>query len=206
MANKVATIILAQAKRKDLALIQGDLIAVDRGVDFAFQHRLKIHHALGDFDSISPRAYQQLVKTKTLITKFAQDKDQSDASLALDWAISKAYHHVNVIGFGGGRLDHYQAIMQDVFARKNEKIVLKDDHNEIRYLPQREWSIPQQHWRYFSLFTFAEATVSISGAKYSLTNKTLTPQDTFALSNEWLPAKLVTLNVTSGGLLLFLSK
>lgn len=206
MLNKQATLILAKATSSDLSLIKGDVIAVDKGVGFAFKHGLKIVHALGDFDSISRTAYETLIQQSISKEIFQKDKTQSDVELAIAWATRQGYESINIVGFSGGRLDHYQALLQHLFFTKNPRIRLVNANNEIRYLGLGKHRLNQDHWQYFSVFTLTEATITIQGARYPLEHKKLSPNDTYTLSNAWVNRKEVELELTTGGLLLFLTK
>jgi thiamine pyrophosphokinase len=206
MPNKQATLILAKTHSSDLSLINGDVIAVDKGVDFALKHDLTITHALGDFDSISKSAYEKLIQQSISKQIFPKEKAQSDVELAIAWATTQGYDTINIVGFSGGRLDHYQALLQHLFFIKNPNIKLVNARNEIRYLGLGKHRLTQDQWQYFSLYTLVDATISIRGARYPLERKKLTVNDTYTLSNAWVNRSEVELELTTGGLLLFLTK
>ena len=206
MTSKVATIVLSQVTLKDLPLIQGDIIAVDKGCELLLKKKLPITIAVGDFDSIDTRYLSQLKRDKIPLQAFPKDKDQSDAELALRWTIQQGYHSVFIVGFSGGRLDHYQAILQMLFRFQTSEITLLTNQQSIQYLRQGTYHLKQENKeKYFSIFTLSHAVISIQDSLYPLVEKKLTVKDTFTLSNEWLADRVVNLTVHSGEILLYRS-
>ncbi|MEY3431569.1 MAG: hypothetical protein RIS53_467 [Bacillota bacterium] len=204
MPNNVATIVLAQVNLKDIPLIQGDVVAVDKGCELLLKQKHNITYAVGDFDSILPIYFKKLESLKVPFQKFPKAKDQSDAELALNWTIKKGYDQIRIIGFSGGRLDHYQAIIQMLFRFRKKDITLLTSQQSIRFLDQGTYQLHQEKSeRYFSVFTLSNAVVSIQDCLYPISKEKLTVKDTFALSNEWLNNREVKLTVHSGEILLY---
>jgi len=207
MPSKVATLVLSQVTFHDLALIQGDIIAVDKGCELLLKSKLPIQCAVGDFDSISPRFLAQLQQQKVPLHKFPKQKDQSDAELALDWSIQQGYDQIFIVGFSGGRLDHYQAILHMLFRFQKPNVTLLTPQQSIQYLRQGNYVLDHEKTEtYFSVLTLSQAVISLQGSLYPLTEKTITVKDTFTLSNEWKDKKKVMLTVHSGEILLYRTK
>lgn len=206
MPNKSATIVLSQVKNEDMPFIQGDIIAVDRGCNLLIKLNKKITQAIGDFDSIDATSLESLQLKGVPIQTFPKIKNQSDAELALQWTINQGYESIRIIGFAGGRLDHYQAILQMLFHFQHSGITLITPLQSIQYLKQGTYQLRQEKKeKYFSIFTLSNASVSIENARYPLTKKQLTVKDTFTLSNEWVQEKTVKLTIHSGEVLLYRS-
>ena len=206
MLNKTATIVLSQVTNDDLPLIQGDVIAVDKGCELLLKKNKKITQAIGDFDSIQRKFLKKLQEDKVPLATFPTNKDQSDAELALNWVIKKGYAIVRMIGFQGGRLDHYQAIIQMLFRFQHAGVTLLTPHQSIQYLQKGIYNLKnQKSEKYFSIFTLSHADISIQHARYPLVKKELTVKDTFTLSNEWIENQDVILTIRAGEVLLYRS-
>ncbi len=206
MLNKTATIVLSQVASSDLHLIQGDIIAVDKGCELLLKKNKKITQAIGDFDSIQPKFFKKLQEKQVPLTTFPTNKDHSDAELALNWVINKGYTVIRMIGFEGGRLDHYQAIIQMLFRFQHAGITLLTPHQSIQYLQKGIYNLKKEkNEKYFSIFTLSNADISIQHARYPLIKKELNVKDTFTLSNEWIENQDVTLTIRAGEVLLYRS-
>ena len=207
MNKHVVTILLSNIEDRDLSLIQGDVIGVDRGCAIALKHQLALTIAIGDFDSLSPEDFNLLKQSGTLIKSFPADKNKSDAELAIDWAIQQGYQTIIVLGFSGGRLDHQQALIQALFSYKHVGIKFVTPDQTIQYLNQGSHLIQKEKpFEVFSLFALSEAIVTLNEAKYSLNKAKVDVGSIYMISNEWLdhaPAKL-TLHI--GEILLFRSR
>ena len=83
--------------------MEGDfVICADSG--FLHAKRLGIQPAvvLGDLDSLDTAVPENIEKVI-----FPREKDETDLQLAVDFALSKGYHRLYVIGAFGGRVDHF---------------------------------------------------------------------------------------------------
>lgn len=206
MLSKTATIVLSQVTSHDLPLIQGDIIAVDKGCEILIKNKLNITFAIGDFDSIQPKIFKKLQKEQVDFQSYPKEKDQSDAELALAWTIEQGYASIRIIGFAGGRLDHYQAIIQMLFRFQHQGVELVTPTQSIQYLSKGAYPLHQAKFeKYFSLFTLSKANVSIQNCLYPLIKKELSVKDTLTLSNEWVNHQTVTLTVHVGEILLYRS-
>jgi thiamine pyrophosphokinase len=207
MKNKTVSILLSRIEPSDLSLIQGDVIGVDRGCALALKNNIALTMAIGDFDSLSPTDFQMLQQSGTPLKTFSANKDQSDAELALDWAIEQGYQTVIVVGFSGGRLDHQQALIQGLFKYKHSGMMLQTSEQCIQYLSQGTHLIhKEKSFETFSLFTLSEAVVSLIQAKYPLHNTKMDVSSIYTLSNAWLNQEPAVLTLHSGEILLFRSR
>jgi thiamine pyrophosphokinase len=206
MQNKTCTLILPLTNETDLPLLKGDLIGVDGGCEFALRHHLPLVQALGDFDSLSNSTLTTLQTKAIPLKRFPTQKDQSDGELAIAWALDQGYQAIDIVGFTGGRLDHYQVMLQTLFRIKRSSIRLISSLQTIQWLGAGTHEIKADRGEtYFSLFTFTMATVSLNQCQYPLQQQTLTLNDTFTLSNEWQNQKPSILTIHSGEVLLFTS-
>jgi thiamine pyrophosphokinase len=85
------------------------VIAADSGVEHAQALGLRIHLAIGDFDSVDPAALRAAEQSGARIERHPAAKDATDLELALDAAIALEPSAIRVLGGHGGRLDHLLA-------------------------------------------------------------------------------------------------
>ncbi len=61
---------------------------------------------VGDLDSVSPTALQELHRWDLPVEQYPTDKDATDTELALDTAARFGHHSITLLSGGGDRLDH----------------------------------------------------------------------------------------------------
>lgn len=93
------------------AWVPGDavVIAADSGLDHAHALGLRADVAVGDFDSVSPRALERAEADGTRLERHPAAKDATDLELALDAAAAHGPERIVVLGGHGGRVDHLLA-------------------------------------------------------------------------------------------------
>lgn len=207
MKNSFVSILLSKTEAADLPWIQGDVIGVDHGCAIALKHNVALTMAIGDFDSLSSSDYALLKKHKVPLKTFSSNKDQSDAELAIDWAIKQGYETLIVLGFSGGRLDHQQALIQALFKYKHLGLRLQTPDQSIQYLTKGFHLIQKEKpFQVFSMFTFSKAVVSLKGATYPLNKTTIDVGSIYTLSNSWISQDPAELTLHAGEILLFRSR
>jgi thiamine pyrophosphokinase len=206
MTNKLVTIVLPLATLEDLPFIQGDVIAVDGGASFLQSQHISPMMVIGDLDSLS-QTQQHLLKTKAIpIQVHPPVKDRADTLIALDWAISQNYEHIQIVGFSGGRLDHYQAIIQGVASYDHPHITLMSSTQRIHLLQPGEHILERpEGMHYVSMFSLTDSLCTIQQAKYPIDQRMIRVNDTYGLSNEWIDNKPIRLTIHRGRLLVFFS-
>lgn len=97
--------------REALAAVPNDVVVVaaDSGVDSARAGGLVVHHAVGDFDSVSQTGLSAVKAAGGVLHPYPPDKDQTDFELALAFAVSLDPLRLVVLGGDQGRLDHLLA-------------------------------------------------------------------------------------------------
>lgn len=79
---------------------------VDRGTMILLQHNITPIFAVGDFDSIS-ESEREWVQSRIAIEPVPAEKADTDLALAVRTAVEQGYHHIQIFGATGGRLDHF---------------------------------------------------------------------------------------------------
>ena len=183
------------------------IIAVDRGMEFLYRHRIMPSYIVGDFDSVNKDIgdyYRN--ETNVPIREYVPVKDASDTEIAIKLALTLGCSELIILGATGGRIDHLwanvQCLMIPLKAGVDAKIM--DSQNMIRLIGgETHLKKEDAFGPYFSLFPLGAEVygVTIQGAKYPLRNHTLTPYDSLCVSNE-IKDDEVVIDFVSGTLIL----
>lgn len=106
-------------------------ICADSGFDFAIEVGLTPSVAIGDFDSISSRGKHLLEEMNIEIIKYPSEKDMTDTELAINYAISKGFQEIIILGGLGNRLDHSLSNIYNLLKYNKHRIKLINSNNEI---------------------------------------------------------------------------
>ncbi len=167
------------------------VIAVDRGVEFLYHHRIMPDYIVGDFDSTREdiRNYYKN-ETNVPVREYNPVKDASDTEIAIRLAMTLGCKELIILGATGGRIDHLWANVQSLMIPFKAGIDARilDCQNLIRIIGGGETHIQRgkAFGAYFSVFPLGEDVFgfNISGAKYPLKNHTLTPYNSLCVSNQ----------------------
>ena len=154
---------------------------------------------VGDFDSHE----NPHLDTETIV--LPREKDDTDTMYAVKEAIKRGYDTFVLIGVVGARLDHTLGnvyILRYLDAQgKCGKII--DDYGEMELVSEKPVTVSGEY-AYFSLLNitgFAKG-ITITGAKYPLTDAEITCEYQYGISNEVLPGETAAVSVKCGGMLL----
>lgn len=167
------------------------VIAVDRGVEFLYYHKIMPDYIVGDFDSAREeiRDYYKN-ETNVPIREYNPVKDASDTEIAIRLAMTLGCKEMIILGATGGRIDHLWANVQSLMIPYKAGITAKilDSQNLITIIGGGETHIrrSESFGEHFSVFPLGEEVFgfNISGAKYPLRNHTLTPYNSLCVSNQ----------------------
>lgn len=218
VTSEVDIVVLAGGDRalgrqalQGLSLNDAIVVAADSGVALADELGLSVDVAVGDFDSLSGDRLDELETEAAAgdvdLRRHPTDKDAADLTLALDAAVELAPthgHRVLVAGIEGGRADYALAnplvVASSRFATLDRALALAggrawvvDDHRSLRPPPSTFLSMVPVH---------GPAVVSFVGVRWPLSEATLEPGTTWALSNE-PRADEVGVTVHAGTVILF---
>ena len=170
----------------------GCVIGVDRGMEFLYHHQIMPSYIVGDFDSVDQTiaAYYR-DETDVPIREFNPVKDASDTEIAIRLAMTLGCKEMIILGATGGRIDHLWANIQSLaipFQAGVEAQIL-DPQNRIRLIDgDTVIKKDEAYGPFFSVFPRGAEVYhfNIEGAKYPLTDHTLSPYDSLCVSNQWL--------------------
>jgi thiamine pyrophosphokinase len=119
--------------------------------------------------------------------------------LACSLAIEQGVHEILILGGTGGRIDHS---LSNLFLLENlrgrgVRAVLCDGANRVQLLRDESAELVRSSYRYFSLFALEDASVTITGCKYPLTDAPLVRTLPYAVSNE-ITADTAKISVSGG--------
>ena len=179
-------------------LVEGYIIAADRGLDYCLKAEVKPDLVVGDFDSA-----ENSVPTEIECVRVSPIKDDTDAALAADLALERGYRELRFLCALGGRFDHSLANIQLLYKLKSDgiKAVLYGDNEKAYFAVNETVSIPKNNG-FLSIFSYSEsAEVSEAGVKYPLDHKVIKNDFALGVSNE-ITADLAEITVHSGAALI----
>ncbi|NUU62805.1 thiamine diphosphokinase [Paenibacillus agri] len=185
------------------------IIGADRGALFLINHGITPDLAVGDFDSVSPEALQDIRnRSREIITCDAIDKDLTDSELALDLALNRSPSSILMLGVTGSRIDHMLASIQMMTLAMQRQVScsIMDSHNYLT-LTGSQALVEDRGFTYVSLLPLTpEVTgITLEGFQYPLSNATLKLGQSLGVSNRLLGAS-GTVSIESGLLLIIQSK
>jgi thiamine pyrophosphokinase len=161
------------------------VIAADSGMRHADTLGVKVDCWLGDFDSTTPALARQYADLPRKV--FPIEKDKTDGELAIEDGIARGATQFILVGaFGGPRTDHallhnFQAL---ALARRGFEVILTNGLEEAIPMLAGRKTFDLAAGIVFSLIGFGQLDgVSISGAKWPLTNRLVEAGSSLTLSN-----------------------
>lgn len=177
------------------------IICADAGAKHLVPLDARADIYLGDFDSSA------VPGDGAEVLRFKKEKDETDTFLAAEYAISKGYTEIVIIGALGGRADHSAAnvFLLRHLMKKGIKAYLEDGKNTV-FMTDKNIRITKKN-TYVSLFpVFGDvAGLSISGMKYPLSDYFMKAGDMLGISNE-VTEECGSITLESGTLMVMLCR
>ena len=175
------------------------VVFCDSGLKHLPHLQVKPGLIVGDFDSHE----NPHLDVETIILPC--EKDDTDTVFAVKVAIKRGYDDFLLIGVVGARLDHtlgnvYALLYLDAMGKRG---CIIDDYSEMEIISAQPVSICDRY-PFFSLLNISGCArgITITGAKYPLTDAQITSEYQYGISNEVLPGGEAVVSVQSGNLLL----
>lgn len=160
------------------------LVACDSGLRWCLREGLVPDLLLGDFDS-----WQGPLPEGIPVLRFPVKKDDTDAMLAVRWAIGQGCEEVLLLCALGGSLDHLLANLQTLHfaAEAGLRASLHDERTELSVLRPGTHRFPERAGWKFSVLALTDRVegVCIRGAKYEVTDVTLTNAFPLGVGNDF---------------------
>ncbi len=165
------------------------LAGADAGWQNARQLGYTVHLALGDFDSSQPP------QGAGEVLRLPPEKDDTDTHFAARELLARGYRDFVLLGLFGGRRDHEMANYQTLLflAKQGARVLAADDGVEIRCVGPGTLRLPQNGWRWLSVFAAGGPAlgVALEGVKYPLRDYAMLPEFPIGTSNEFAAAEAV---------------
>lgn len=180
-------------------------VAVDGGITFFLENRIRPDYWLGDMDSAKERganAVDEAIKT----SRVSPIKDETDMALALSHVVAAGCQDVLIYGgLGGLRVAHTFANFQLLhqYAKKCDKckVTMVSERNRIFALHNGKLDFPKREQGLISIFSLSDCSlgVRIKGLFYEFEG-VLTNDNALGISNEFC-GKAASIEVEEGTLL-----
>ena len=184
------------------------VIGCDGGMDALDAAGVVPKVILGDFDSVSDEVLARF-QAQAEVIRLPREKDLTDTHAAVKHALSAGAENIVILGGIGGRFDHTMGnvALLSMCADHGAEAVMIDTCNRIRIVKDTiEIKKEAQYGTYVSVLPYGgDATVSLSGFRYPLSEHTLSYADTLGVSNEIL-ADVCRVTVHAGQILFVESK
>lgn len=191
-----------------LAMIQPSdyIIGADRGAYRLCQANIRLHLAIGDFDSVTPEQFACIVQHSEAVQRFdAVDKDYTDTELAVQTAIARQPNEILLLGALGTRFDHSIANIHLLTqaAQANVTMAIVNEHNAIRLVTSHHsLTVTKSHFAQVSLLPLTQTVrgIDLEGFQYPLQQAQLIIGQSLGISNI-LIASQGTITIQEGLLL-----
>lgn len=175
------------------------VVFCDSGLKHLEQLQAKPGLIVGDFDSHeNPR-----LDAETIVLPC--EKDDTDTVFAVKEAIKRGFDDFLLIGVVGARLDHTLGNVSILLYLDSigKKGIIIDDYSEMQIVSEKMVFITDDY-SFFSLLNITGCAkgITITGAKYPLTDAEISCEYQYGISNEVLPGETATVSVKQGKLLL----
>ena len=155
---------------------------------------------VGDFDSYKKSNFTQ----ETIVLPC--EKDDTDTFFAAKEACKRGFSDFLLVAVAGLRLDHTFANLSILLYLDNLKFnaLLVDDYSEMQIVSAGKKCSVEEKFSFFSVINLdgSAEKISISGAKYPLTDSEIPCDYQFGISNEVLSGETAFVSVKKGRVLL----
>lgn len=205
-------LIIGNGQETELSIIKNIqydyVICADGGLEKAGNYGIKPDIAIGDFDSTTSHVLNEYAKNVD-IKKFPPEKDFTDMELAVQFAVSKGFKSIMLIGASGTRLDHTfgNILLMEKYYKCGVNIVIRDNNNEMKFISHDgDLFIEYKEGYYISIIPLTELEgLNLEGFKYNLDNVTVQRGSTLCISNQIKDSR-GRIRLKKGNAIVFISK
>ncbi len=164
------------------------VVAADGALEKVLKANIPCDCGLGDFDTVSKEVLEYFKNAHTQLHSFPPEKNETDAELAVQFAINQNPDVIWIVGATGGRIDHMLGNLELLRLTLGKGIVCKivDPQNCIQLLdgPTVLERLPK--WKYVSFLSYTDQTegITLKGFAYTVNDFTLKKGSTRCISNE----------------------
>jgi thiamine pyrophosphokinase len=158
------------------------VIAVDGGIRHLRLLNIAPDVIVGDLDSASDSDLDWGRKNGSEIAHL-KDQETSDLAKALNLCKERQWPNIQITGIEGGRMDHQLGGLASISAASAELNIKAELSNTTLTRLSSNQHFQQEFSGTFSLFSFGESVVTLTGAKWNLENEIIN-FSTKGLSNQ----------------------
>lgn len=183
------------------------VICADAGYLIAKKAGVRPTVVIGDFDS--GRLSSEDIEEGIEVVEHPARKNFTDGDICIEYAKSRGFRNILVLGGLGGRLDHTMSNLQSLFRYNDAEtmIMMADEKNIVFPLENDETVFPSRKGSKISIICFSDMATGIStrGLEYPLNDASLSNTFPRAISNEFVSDE-AAVRVEKGKLLIVISR
>lgn len=175
------------------------VVFCDSGLKHIEKLRVQPSLIVGDFDSHE----NPHLAVETIVLPC--EKDDTDTVFAVKEAVQRGFEEFLLVGVIGGRLDHTLGnvsilLYLDSLGKRGYII---DDYSEMEIVSKEPVSVCEKY-SFFSLLNIIGCAkgITVTGAKYPLTDAEISCEYQYGISNEVLPGNTAEISIQCGKILL----
>ncbi len=209
----MTALIIGNGQETDKSIIESIqydyVICADGGLEKAKKYGLIPDTILGDFDSVNLSILKEY-ENKVPVEQFPSEKDYTDMELAVEFAISKGYKNIVLVGAAGTRLDHTMGniMLMERYYKEGINITIIDNNNELQIISDNwDLTINYKEGYYISIIPLTDSIegLNLEGFKYNLNNVNVQRGSTLCISNQISDSK-GRITLKKGNAIVFISK
>lgn len=164
--------------------ICGDVIAVDKGLEWVHSLGLQPAAIIGDLDSVSASVLSQYAETP--LKRHPAEKNETDTELALNWCLEQNYSKIVILNDMQGRFDHSAALIQNLIKlhRMGVDSYIENEYQRFFFLHQNT-RITGQKGDLLSLISYSQESrfAGSTALQYPLNKLCLLQHQSRGISN-----------------------
>lgn len=165
------------------------VVAADGALEKVLEAGIPCDCGLGDFDTVRKDVLRRFEEDDSVqLFRFPPEKDETDAELAVQFAVDKKPDVIWIVGATGGRMDHLLGNLELLRLPLQSKIDCEiiDRQNRIRLLDGPVTLEKMKGWKYVSFLSYTDKTegITLKGFAYTVFDFTLEKGSTRCISNE----------------------
>lgn len=175
-----------------VAVEEAVVVAADGGADRALAWDWPVHHLVGDLDSVTAHACEQVRRDGGTVHSHPPDKDETDLELALTVAADLAATAVDVVLDPGGRLDHLLVSFACLADARLDGMAVRAHTGESTIdVVRSTLTVDGSAGGLITLLPIGgPARTTTAGLRYPLDDEWLSPTEGRGLSNEMVAARV----------------
>ncbi len=162
------------------------VIAADKGAEYCLEAGIRPDLVVGDMDSISAAASDELLRSGVPLIKYDPCKDRTDTQLALEEAYRQGARSVELVAATGDRFDHSLANVQLLYDARSRGVDVSILSPKSRiFLVDSRYAVSSMRGATVSLLplTMEVEGLTLTGFRWTLKNALMKMGNPYGISN-----------------------